>query len=76
MNVNTKVVSDYYLALDQGMIMAALGNALAQDMLREAFVTPAFQRALRPVLAVEVFNVGLHAPGHDTERNVSAAPRP
>ena len=48
-NVNTKVVSDSYLALDQGMIMAAIGNALAQDMLREAFVTPAFRRALRDV---------------------------
>ena len=55
-NVNTKVVSDYYLALDQGMIMAAIGNALAQDMLRKAFVTPAFRRALRPVIAVEEFN--------------------
>jgi hypothetical protein len=75
-NVTTKVVSDFYLALDQGMIMAALGNALAQDMLREAFVTPAFQRALRPVLAVEVFNAGLRAHGHDTGRKVSAAPRP
>jgi hypothetical protein len=73
-NVNTKVVSDYYLALDQGMIMAALGNALAQDMLREAFVTPAFRRALRPMLAVEVFSAGLRSHGHDTGMNVSAAP--
>ena len=72
-NVNTKVVSDSYLALDQGMIMAALGNALAQDMLREAFVTPAFRRALRPVLSVEVFNAGPHSHGHDTGMNVSAA---
>jgi hypothetical protein len=68
-------VSDYYLALDQGMIMAALGNALAQDMLREAFVTPAFQRALRPVLAVEVFNAGLHPHGPDAVLNVRTAPR-
>ena len=70
------MVSEYYLALDQGMIMAALGNALAQDMLREAFVTPAVQRALWPVLAVEVFNAGLHPPGQDTGRQISAAPRP
>lgn len=75
-NVQTKVVSDDYLALDQGMIMAALGNALAQDMLREAFVTPAFQRALWPVLAVEVFNAGLHPLGQDTGMQISAAPRP
>jgi len=72
-NVNTKVVSDSYLALDQGMIMAAIGNALAQDMLREAFVTPAFRRALRSVLSVEVFNAGSRSHGHDTGMNVSAA---
>ena len=28
-NVDTGVVSDSYLSLDQGMIMAAIGNALA-----------------------------------------------
>jgi hypothetical protein len=63
-NVDTGVVSPSYLALDQGMIMAALGNALAQDMLREAFVTPEFRRALLPVIAVEAFNAGppAHAP--------------
>jgi len=75
-NVDTGVVSPYYLALDQGMIMAALGNALAHDMLREAFVMPTFQRALRPVLAIEVFNAGLHSHGHDALRNVRTAPRP
>ncbi len=33
-------VSDSYLSLDQGMIMAAIGNALAGDMLRRAFAGP------------------------------------
>jgi putative glucoamylase/uncharacterized protein DUF3131 len=75
-NVDTGVVSPYYLALDQGMIMAALGNALAHGMLRKAFVTPAFQRALRPVLAVEVFNAGRHSHGHDALLNIRTAPRP
>jgi hypothetical protein len=64
-NVDTGVVSGYYLALDQGMIMAALGNALAQDMLREAFVTPEFRRALLPVIAVETFNAGPPTPASD-----------
>ena len=73
-NVHTKVVSDSYLALDQGMIMAALGNALAQDMLREAFVTPAFRRALRPVIGVEAFHAGPRSHGPDTGMTVSAAP--
>jgi Putative glucoamylase len=31
-NVDTGVVSSFYLSLDQGMIMAAIGNALADDV--------------------------------------------
>jgi Putative glucoamylase/RTX calcium-binding nonapeptide repeat (4 copies)/Protein of unknown function (DUF3131) len=50
-NVDTGRVSEHYLSLDQGMIMAALGNALAGDMLRSAF--PA--RDLRHVMGVEEF---------------------
>ncbi|HJW75892.1 MAG TPA: glucoamylase family protein, partial [Thermoleophilia bacterium] len=73
-NVDTKVVSQYYLALDQGMIMAAIGNALARDMLREAFVTPEFERALRPVIAVEAFDAGPDlSPEEDTGVDVVAA---
>jgi hypothetical protein len=55
-NVDSGVVSDSYLSLDQGMIMAALANALDDDMLREAFATDDVERALRPVVAVEEFN--------------------
>lgn len=54
-NVDTGVVSGSYLSLDQGMIMAAIGNALADDMLRTAFVTPDFKAALRPLMGVEEF---------------------
>ena len=36
-NVNTGEVSPYYLALDQGMIMAALGNYLRNDRLEHYF---------------------------------------
>ncbi len=36
-NVDSGVVSDHYLSLDQGMVMAAIGNALDRDLLREAF---------------------------------------
>src|SRR5436853_7455613 len=36
-NVGSRVVSPYYLSLDQGIIMAAIGNALGHDMLRRAF---------------------------------------
>ena len=40
--------SDFYLSLDQGMVMAAIGNALGGDMLREAFVVPATERRCGP----------------------------
>ena len=50
-NVDSGRVSDHYLSLDQGMIMAALGNALGRDMLRGAFSA----EALRPVMGVEEF---------------------
>jgi hypothetical protein len=56
-NVDTGEASPAYLSLDQGMIMAALGNALGGDVLREAFATEDFRRAVRPVLGVEEFNV-------------------
>jgi hypothetical protein len=47
-----------YLALDQGMILGALGNYLAGDAIRRAFVTPRFEHAIRPLLAMEEFSVG------------------
>jgi hypothetical protein len=54
-NVDSGHVSDYYLSLDQGMAMAALGNALGGDVLRHAFATRQTKRALRPVIGVEEF---------------------
>jgi hypothetical protein len=56
-NVGTGFAAPAYLSLDQGMIMAALGNALGDDVLRDAFATPDFRRAVRPVLGVEEFDV-------------------
>jgi hypothetical protein len=55
-NVTTKRVSDAYLSLDQGMIMAALGNALGHDALRRAFTDPRTERVLRAVVGIERFN--------------------
>jgi hypothetical protein len=54
-NVDTGTVSDQYLSLDQGMIMAALGNALERDVLREAFADRDMERSLRPVIGIEEF---------------------
>jgi hypothetical protein len=58
-NVSTGAVSGSYLSLDQGMIMAALGNALGHDVLRSSF-SRGMERTLRPVIGVERFN---SAPG-------------
>jgi hypothetical protein len=55
-NVDTGHVSSSYLSLDQGMIMAALGNALGHDVLRRAFANDDMERSLRPVIGVEEFN--------------------
>jgi len=55
-NVQTGRVSPAYLSLDQGMIMAALGNALTHDGLRRAFSGPDLERYVRPVIKVETFN--------------------
>jgi len=54
-NVTTGYVSSSWLSLDQGMIMAAIGNALGDDMLRRAFASPDLERALRPLMGVEEF---------------------
>lgn len=54
-NVQTKAVSGAYLSLDQGMIMASLGNALDRDVLRRAFADRALERRLRPVIGIEQF---------------------
>jgi hypothetical protein len=54
-NVDSGVVSGSYLSLDQGMIMAALGNALDRDVLRRAFADRTLERGLRPVIGVEEF---------------------
>jgi Ca2+-binding RTX toxin-like protein len=56
-NVQTSFVAPSHLSPDQGMIMAALGNELGDDVLRKAFATPDMRRALRPVLGVEEFAV-------------------
>jgi hypothetical protein len=55
-NVDTGRVSDFYLSLDQGMIMAALGNALGRDVLRRAFANRSVRDAVRPVIGVEQFS--------------------
>jgi Putative glucoamylase/Protein of unknown function (DUF3131) len=60
--VRSGTVAKRYLSLDQAMIMGAIGNRLSHDVLRRAFVTPRFERAVRPLLAAETFNVPARQP--------------
>ena len=53
--VGSSTVSKRYLSLDQGMIMAALGNELAGDDLREYVSRGALADKLRPLMRSEVF---------------------
>lgn len=56
-NTTTLHPSGSYLSLDQGMIMAALGNALGGDVLRKAFAQRPEAQALRPVIGLEQFSL-------------------
>jgi hypothetical protein len=56
--VKTGVVSQYYLALDQGMVMAAISNALRHDNLRHYFSHGAIEDAIEPILEMEAFTAG------------------
>ena len=57
-NVDTGQVSRYWLALDQGMIMAAIANELTGDRLQRYFTRGAVEEAIRPLLAMEEFTAG------------------
>jgi hypothetical protein len=55
-NVGTGTPSGSYLSLDQGMVMAALANALEDDLLRRTFARGGLRRAIAPVIGQEAFN--------------------
>lgn len=50
------VVSGYILAVDQGMIMAAIANELADDAMQHAFSDGRVEQAVRPLIAMEEFS--------------------
>jgi hypothetical protein len=74
-NVSKGVVSDRVLVLDQGMIMAAIANALADDAMRSAFIDGESERILRPLIAPEEFTAG-PAPAGAPRPAGGDAPRP
>jgi hypothetical protein len=58
--VRSGKVAKRYLALDQGMIMGALGNLNGNDVIRNAFTRGGAEQRLRPVMAMEEFNLPAH----------------
>ena len=56
-NVTTGKVAKRYLSLDQGMIMAALGNALGGDVLRHAFSQGPMEQRVAPLMRMEEFSL-------------------
>ena len=57
-DTSSGAVADCVLALDQGMIMAAIANALAGNVLQHAFSDGSIETALRPLMAPEEFSAG------------------
>jgi hypothetical protein len=57
-NVSNGDVSAFYLALDQGMTMAAIGNALRNDRLQYYFVQGDIESAIPQLLEMEEFTAG------------------
>jgi hypothetical protein len=57
-NVQTGQVSRYALALDQGMVMAALENALRNNHMQDYFSQGMVQKAIQPLLSLETFTAG------------------
>lgn len=55
--VRSGTVADRYLALDQGMILGAIGNALGGDAIRADFIKGEAERTLPPLLAMEQFSI-------------------
>ena len=54
-NVSSDRVSNCVIALDQGVIMAAIANALADGAMRRAFAEGEIESAIRPLIAPEGF---------------------
>lgn len=61
-NVTTGEVSHCVLSLDQGMILVAIANALADDAMRRAFSQGLIEDSIRPLIAPEEFTVGDRRP--------------
>src|SRR5665647_1250888 len=54
--VRSGTVAERYLSLDQGMVMAAIGNELRNGAVQRYVVRGPIQRVIKPLLGIEEFN--------------------
>ena len=54
--VRSGMVAERYLSLDQGMVMAAIGNELRNGAVQRYVVRGPIQRVIKPLLGIEEFN--------------------
>ncbi len=57
----TGQVADRYLALDQGMVIAAIANELLDDQFQD-YLAITLQPTLQPLMAMEEFGAGRVGP--------------
>ena len=74
-DVSVGVVAGCILTLDQGMIMAAIANALADDALQHTFSDGAIEETIRPLIAGEEFSSGPPGQLVEVRPAVNASPK-
>jgi hypothetical protein len=57
--VKSGLIARRYLSLDQAMVMGAIGNVFANDVVRRNFAGRLVERRIRPLIAMEQFESGL-----------------
>jgi Putative glucoamylase len=60
-NVATGQIANRYLALDQGMVIAAIANELQGDQL-QGYLASTLEPSLEPLMAIEEFGAGRIGP--------------
>ena len=75
-DVSAGIVSGCVLALDQGMIMAAIANELADDAMQHAFSDGPVEEVIRPLIAMEEFSTGriTRVAGNGSRQRISIDP--
>ncbi|WP_328327851.1 DUF3131 domain-containing protein [Kribbella sp. NBC_00382] len=57
--VKSGLIAKRYLALDQAMVMGAIGNVFGNNLIRRNFADRRAERGIRPLIAMEQFGSGI-----------------